>query len=136
MAKKWYEKGGKIPEAVGRRADLYKEVEELYREMKAEVDEVYARLGEIRESIISDLSKSDDTGAAGLRYRVQVKTDTKPKVNDWDAVYEFIRKKKRFDLLQKRLSERAVMDILEQEGSMAGIERIHLPKLSITKIAS
>jgi hypothetical protein len=135
MGKKWYEPGGEIPESIGRRADLFKEVEELYRDMKAEVDEVYARMSEIRESIIADLSKSDDTGAAGLKYRVQVKTDTKPKVNDWDKVYEYIASKKRFDLLQKRLSDRAVMDIIEQEGKLAGVEKIHLPKLSITKIA-
>jgi len=130
----WFEKGAPIPESIGRRADLIKEVEELYREMKAETDAVYALMSELRESIINDLSKSDDTGAAGLKYRVQVKTETKPKPADWDALYEYILKHERFDLLQRRLSDRAVMDLMEEEGKVPGVERIHLPKLSITKI--
>lgn len=130
----WWEKGADIPESIGRRADLYKEVEELYRAMRAEVDAVYDRMSEIRDSIINDLEKSDDTGAAGLKYRVQVKTDAKPKPADWDRLYEYIVENNRFDLLQRRLSDRAVMDLMENEGKVPGVERIHVPKLSITKV--
>lgn len=132
----WYEKGASLPESPGRCADLYKEVEELYREMKAETDAVYARMSEIREHLIQTLSKSDDTGAAGLKYRVQVKTDEKPKPADWDKIYAYIAENDRFDLLQRRLSDRAVMDLMEGEGKVPGVERIHVPKLSITKINS
>lgn len=129
----WYEKGAPIPESYGRCADLYKEVEELHREMKAEVDAVYARMSELREHMINGLSKSDDTGAVGLKYRVQVKTDTKPKPNDWDAIYEYITENNRFDFLQRRLSDRAVMDVIEAGEKVPGVEKIHIPKLSITK---
>lgn len=130
----WYEKGAPLPDSPGRCADLYKEVEGLYRDMKSETDAVGDRMSEIKEHLIQTLSKSDDTGAAGLKYRVQVKTDAKPKPADWDAIYKYIAEHERFDLLQRRLSDRAVMDILDQEGKMPGIERIHVPKLSITKI--
>jgi len=130
----WFEKGAELPDSMGRAADLYKEVEELYREMKSETDAVYARMSEIREYIIANLEKSDDTGAAGLKYRVQVKTDAKPKPVDWDKLYAYIMENERFDLLQRRLSDRAVMDLMEGEGNVPGVERIHVPKLSITKV--
>ncbi len=130
---KWYEKGAELPKSVGACADLFKEVESLYRDMKSETDDVYERLGEIREHIIANLSKSDDTGASGLKYRAQVKSEAKPKAADWDKIYAYITKHKRFDLLQRRLSEKAVMELYEAEG-MPGIERIHVKKVSITKI--
>lgn len=130
----WYEKGAPLPDSPGRCADLFKEVEALYRDMKSETDAVGDRMGEIKEHLIQTLSKSDDTGAAGLKYRVQVKSDAKPSAKDWDLIYKYIAEKDRFDLLQRRLSDRAVMDILDQEGKMPGVERVHVPKLSITKI--
>lgn len=130
----WYEKGAPLPDSPGRCADLFKEVEALYRDMKSETDAVGDRMSEIKEHLIQTLSKSDDTGAAGLKYRVQVKSDAKPSAKDWDLIYKYIAEKDRFDLLQRRLSDRAVMDILDQEGKMPGVERVHVPKLSITKI--
>jgi fructosamine-3-kinase len=129
-----FDKGGPLPKSMGRCADLYKEVEELYREMNAETEEVKARLSEIREHLIANLSKSDDTGAAGLRYRAQIKTDKKPTVRDWDKFYAYIYAKKRFDLLQRRISDKAALDILDEEGKLPGVERINVPKVSITKI--
>lgn len=129
-----YEPGGPIPSSPGRVADLYKEVEDLAREMQRETDVVKQRASELKEHLIQTLSKSDDTGAAGLRYRAQIKTVTKPKPTDWDAIYKFIVDNDRFDFLQKRLSDRAVMDMIEAGEKVPGVERIHIPTVSITKI--
>ena len=129
-----FQKGAPIPTSIGRCADLFKEVEELAREMQKEVDAVKARVSELREHMIENLSKSDDTGAAGLKYRVQIKTDTKPKPTSWEEIWTFIYENDRFDLLQKRLSDKAVMDMFEAGEPVPGVERIHIPKLSITKI--
>lgn len=131
---KWHEKGAPLPETPGRCADLYKEVEELYRDMKADTDAVGARLSEIREHIIQTVSASDDTGASGLKYRALVKRETKPKPDDWDKIHRYIAKHNRFDLLQRRLSERAVMDMIEAGEDVPGVSKIHIKKLSITKI--
>jgi hypothetical protein len=102
--------------------------------LEKEVERVKARVTELREYIIANLSKSDDTGAAGLRYRAQIVMKDVPRAMDWPKVHAFIQDTGRFDLLQKRLGEKAVMDMVEQGEQIPGVEIVHLPDVSITKI--
>jgi hypothetical protein len=97
------EVGGPIPASIGRTADLYSDVRALRLTMEKEVEKVKARESELREYIIANLSKSDDTGAAGLRYRAQIVIKDVPRAMDWPKVHAFIQETGRFDLLQKRL---------------------------------
>lgn len=136
--------GGPLPTSMGRCADLYHDVREMRLAMEKEVAEIAARENEIKSHIIDNLSKGSDTGAAGLRYRAQVVTKRTPRIasasdgypqGGWGALTSWIRKHNRFDLLQKRLSDKAVMDWQEQEGrNLPGIETVNVPSLSVTKI--
>ena len=126
--------GGVMPRSMGRCADLYSDVRSLRLAMEKEVEAIKAREHEIREHIIANLSKSDDTGAAGLRYRAQIVVKDVPRAVDWPAVHKYIQKSGRFDLLQKRLGEKAVMDMAEQGEAIPGIEVVKVPDVSITKI--
>jgi hypothetical protein len=128
------EKGGPIPRSIGRTADLYSDVRALRLSMEKEVEKIKARETELREYIIANLSKSDDTGAAGLKYRAQIVMKDVPRAMDWPQVHAFIQKTGRFDLLQKRLGEKAVMDMVEQGEQIPGVEVVHVPDVSITKI--
>jgi hypothetical protein len=128
------EVGGPIPRSIGRTADLYNDVRQLRLAMEKEAEKVKARETELREYIIANLSKSDDTGAAGLRYRAQIVSKDVPRAMDWAKVHAFIRDNDRFDLLQKRLGEKAVMDMWEQGEAIPGVEVVKVPDVSITKI--
>lgn len=126
--------GAPLPESVGRCADLYAQVRELRLAMDKEVAAIKARESEIREHIINSLSKSDDTGAAGLRYRAQIVMKALPKLSDWDAFTAYVQQSGRFDLVQKRLSDKAVTDMWAENEQVPGVERIRVPEVSITKI--
>lgn len=133
------EKGAPLPDSIGRCADLYSEIRELRLAMDKEVERVKARETEIREHIINSLSKSDDTGAAGLRYRAQIVQKKSVRVSEeaggWGALWSWIRKNDRFDVLQKRLNDTAAKDFLEAEGrSLPGTEVVNVVDVSITKI--
>lgn len=127
-------RGDPIPKSVGRCADEYAEVRELRLAMQKEVDTVQKRESELREFIIENLSSGDDTGAAGLKYRAQIKIDIKPTVKDWDKVFDFIVENDRFDLLQKRVSDKAIKEIWGENETVPGIEKINVKTVSITKI--
>jgi hypothetical protein len=129
-----YVKGNPLPKSIGRCADMYAEVRELRLAMQKVVDEVQEREREIREHIIANLSKSEDTGAAGKRYRAQIVKKVVPQVADWPALWAHILKTKRFDLLQKRVAERAVKDVWEEGSSVPGVEKFNAIEVSITKI--
>jgi hypothetical protein len=130
------EVGGPIPRSIGRTADLYNDVRQLRLAMEKEAEKVKARETELREYMIANLSKSDDTGAAGLRYRAQIVSKDVPRAADWAKVHAYIRKNDRFDLLQKRLGEKAVMDMWEQGEAIPGVEVVKVPDVSITKIGA
>lgn len=132
--KQEYQTGAPLPASIGLCADLYAEVRELRLAMQKHVDDVKARESEIREHIIDNLSKSDDTGAAGKRYRAQVVTKLKPALKDWEMFTKYVQTQNRFDLLQKRMNERAVLDMLEEGESVPGVERFNAVDVSITKI--
>jgi uncharacterized radical SAM superfamily Fe-S cluster-containing enzyme len=135
MGKNRFTVGAELPDSIGRCADLLHEVKQLRLDMDKEVAAVRAREREIEEHIISNLDKGEDTGASGLTHRVQVKSKTKPKPADWAALHEYIQEHGRFDLLQKRLAEKAVMDMLDEGEDVPGVERIHIPTISLTKIS-
>lgn len=128
------ELGGPIPRSIGRTADLYSDIRALRLTMEKDVEKVKAREHELREHIISNLSKSDDTGASGLRYRAQIVSKDVPRAADWTKIHAYIQKTGRFDLLQKRLGEKAVMDMAEDGKQIPGVEIIKVPEVSITKI--
>jgi hypothetical protein len=134
VGKSRFKPGAELPDSIGRCADLLHEVKQLRLDMDKEVDVVRQREREIEEHIIQNLTAGEDTGAAGLLYRVQVKKKTKPKPTDWQALHKYIQKHGRFDLLQKRLADKAVMDMLAEGEEVPGVKRIHIPQISLTKI--
>ena len=128
-------KGAAIPAGVGAMADLYAEVRDKRLAMEKEAESVKARETEIHNVILSALSESTDTGAAGSRYRVQLVTKTRQHVKDWPTLFGFIRQYDLFDLLQKRLSDKAAAEFVEtHKQPLPGVENVQVPTLSFNKI--
>lgn len=124
------------PASLGACVDLYHEVKELRLQMEKQLaGGVKALENALKEHLIANLSKSDDTGIAGRRYRAQVVTARKVKVADWGILHSWIRKNDRFDMLQKRLVDTAASDWIDQEKRiLPGCEIINIPDLSVRKI--
>lgn len=126
--------GDPVPKTLGRCADEYHEVRELRLAMQKEVDAVKARESEIYNHLVDNLSASDDTGAAGLKYRAQIATSEEPTVQDWEELYDYIHENDRFDLLSKSLAKKAVKEMQERDENVPGVGKITVKKVSITKI--
>lgn len=126
------------PASLGACVDLYHEVRALRIAMEKQLKGgVQALENALKEHLIANLSKSDDTGIAGRKYRAQVVMSRKIKVNpdEWGLLYSWIRKNDRFDMLQKRLSDTAASDWVDQNKRMLpGCEAINIPDLSVRKI--
>lgn len=131
-----YDVGDPIPEQLGIVADHYKEVQALRLEMKKQTDEVQARETELKNHLIDNLavSKNDDTGASGLKYRAQITTSEKATVSDWEKTYDYISEHDRFDLMGKSLNQKAVDGIWEKGKNIPGVDKIVVKKVSVTKI--
>lgn len=129
--------GGPLPVSMGRCADLYHDVREMRLAMEKEVAEIKARENEIQEHLIGNLTKGDDTGAAGLRYRAQIVNKRKFRLlsDGWGGFTSWMNKHGRFDMIQHRLAEKAVGDFFDEESRLPpGLETLQVPTVSVTKI--
>lgn len=134
-----------IPVSIGRCADLYHDVRELRLAMAKEVEAVEAFERRVKTHMLDNLSRSDDSGASGLRYRAQRVEKDVPRVvaivegeedvgAGWDALHGYIAETGRFDLLQKRLGEKAVKDMWEAGETIPGVAKFKTVDISVTKI--
>lgn len=126
--------GSPMPRSIGLCADFYNDVRALRLMMEKEVATIQARESEIKNHIIDNLSKSDDTGASGKRFRAQIVMKTVPQLADWAAFTGYVMEHDRFDLIQKRLGEKAVADMWESGEEIPGVAKFNTPTVSITKI--
>lgn len=126
--------GTAMPRSIGFCADEYHEVRAFRLAMQKEVDAVKARETELQEYIIENLSKSDDTGAAGKYYRAQIIPSVVPVAEDWEDIYDYIVENDRFDLLNRSLNQKATKELWEAGVKIPGIGRFNSKKVSITKL--
>jgi len=130
-----FEKGTPLPKSLGACVDRYREVRELRLAMQKEVDAVAAHERELKDHLINTISASEDTtGVAGKKFRAQIVTKVSPKADDWKVFYEYVKETGRFDLMQKRLSDKAIKDMWEEGETVPGIGEFKSKDVSVTKI--
>lgn len=123
-----------IPKTLGACADaLYTTRQERLVEQKdIKLYEEFEK--RLKEHIITELPKSDSTGVSGKVANAKVISDVIPTAEDWDKLYAYIKKNNRFDLLQRRLNEQAVMEMWEEGKEIPGVGRFNVLKISVTKV--
>lgn len=134
MSVNYLEVGAPCPASLGACADLLHDVRDLRLEMQRQTDAIEAREKEVKSWII-DHSTEHDTTFGGRRFVASVYKETEPSIQDWGAFCSWVRKNDRFDLLQKRLSTKAVEETQAVEARLLpGLTQIHVMKISLTKI--
>lgn len=109
--------------ARAKRLALDKEVEEMKKVETA-----------LREHIKHNFAEEDLDGARGKIATATLTTLYQPTATDWAVVFEYIRKNRAFDLLQKRLSATACRARWDNNKNIPGVEKIPVTDLSVTKI--
>jgi hypothetical protein len=127
-------KGGEIPESLGSMADEYSDVRNERLRIEKVAAGVKARESELYNVIMSVLDESADTGASGKNYRVQRIEKERQNVKDWPALWSYIQQNGAFELLQKRLNDKAVRELAEGGEVLPGIEAEMVATLSFTKV--
>lgn len=123
----------KIPETLGACADRLFDIKSKRLALEKEAEEWQKQETELTEHIIRVLPKSD-TGAMGKHHKVQVITKVKPRVTDWAAFFEYVRKHKAYELVQRRVSEGAVQERWDAKKTVPGVDTFTIVSLSLTKV--
>lgn len=128
------EKSFKFPKTLGGCADRLFELKAKQALAQRVVDELDSERKALTEHVINTLPKSEATGVAGKVARVKVVTKEIPQVRDWPAFYAYARKINRLDLMQRRLNEAGVKELLEAKKKVAGVEIFTAVSISLTKV--
>lgn len=126
----------KLPKSMGACADLLHDV----RTQRLAADKAAATLKaeeeRIKSHIIDNLDKNS-TGAAGKHHRVQVVIKPKYRIlpEKWPEFFAWVSKNKAYDVLQKRISEDALVERLASMRSKPpGVDKFNAVTVSLTKV--
>lgn len=113
---------------------------EQYLELKVrrlaaskEVQKMEEQESELKQAIITALREGKPELLGSSASRVSLSTKYKPVAEDWAKIYQFIGKHNAFELLQRRLTESAVMERLNDGQTIPGINKFPVFDISITK---
>jgi len=124
----------KVPKTIGGCADRLYDIKSQMSALNKQLEALDTERKKIQEHVINELPKSNATGVSGKQANVRVVTKEVPQVQDWEAFYGYIRKTKRTDLMQRRLSEASVSEILDAGKPVPGVHLFKAVSISLTKV--
>ena len=124
----------KLPKTLAAAADALYQVRAKRLEAAKGVEELQAEETALKNYLIENLPKSDASGVAGKLCRVSIVTKVKPRVEDWDAFYKYVGRTKSYDLLQRRLAEKAVEERWDAKKQVPGVGTFNVVDVSIGKV--
>lgn len=124
-----------LPQSLGECVDYLRDLRDLRIAIEKEAALIAEKESATKRHILAALSEqAGTTGVAGKRYRAQRTERRVASVKDWTALYGWIRDTGRFDVLQKRLLNSAVIDMWEADEDVPGCEPAIVVDLSVTKV--
>lgn len=127
--------GGKLPtKKLGSLADQLHAIREVRLAVAKVADQLKAEETRLTEHIINTLDTEAEGGVVGKRYKAIVRRESIPIVEDWEAVYGYIKDNDAFDLLNKQVNRAAVRERWENEEAVPGLGSFQAKKLSLTKV--
>lgn len=127
-------KAYKFPKSMGLCADRLYELRKRRLEEQKKVEALEAEENALKAHIIDHLPKSQMTGASGKVANVKIVTKVIPQIADLELFYGYVRRSKRTDLLQKRLNDGAIKEMLDDGKKIPGITTFDAKTVSLTKI--
>jgi hypothetical protein len=103
------------------------------RVVNAKVDSYKEDESKIEDHIINSFKKSEIEGAKGRVATAGIKNNPVAKVNDWDKFFAWMAKTKSWDMMQRRVNNKAYVERLEAKQVVPGTETFVKVSLSLTK---
>lgn len=114
--------------------EIYTIREERY-DLQRSVKTLKSREDKLEEEVIKELLASKSTtGVAGKVALASLVKKEKLTVEDWDAFYKYVDKNKAWELLQRRLSDEAARERMNDGKIIPGVQKMQIYDLSVTKV--
>ena len=124
----------KIPKTKGALVDRLYEVKQQRLALQRQVAAIQEEETALAEAVINTLPSSDLTGIVGKVGKATVVVGETYQVENWDALYKYVVKNKAFELLQRKLSTKAIEERIESGNKIPGVKKFKYKKVSISKV--
>ena len=121
-------------QAMGELADEWWTLRASRLAIEKEVARIREQESRAKSALLQSLTENKVTSVGGQKVRVTHVVKDKPSVNDWEEVYSYIRETGSFDILQRRIGERAVKDRWDDGVKIPGIESYPIDEISYSKM--
>ena len=122
-----------FPDNLGDSIDKYYQLRAQRLNLEKEVKERKRTERAYMEHIITSLKAANMANGGGGVANASIKEVEMPTPKDWQAIWNFVKANDAWDILQKRLSGKAVQERWDQEIMIPGIETFTKVSLSLTK---
>lgn len=95
---------------------------EKKRQLQEQIKEIETVIAEYEKQLMERMTAEGTDKAQGSKAGVSISTNTVANVEDWDAFWAFVIKKKYTHLLQRRVSDPAYRELLEAGQNVPGVE--------------
>lgn len=124
----------KFPAKLGACVDMAYTLRAERLEIEKQAEEVKAKESALKDHIIATFSKADIDGAKGKVASASITRSVKGNVKDWPSVWGYIVDHDAYDLMERRLNNKAYRDRLAGGETIPGTEPFDVVSLSLTKI--
>jgi hypothetical protein len=124
----------KVPTSAAACADLLYTTRQDRLALQKKVDEMAANEASLKEALINALPKGDATGVAGKIARVTIITKETPQAEDWTLIQAYVKRHNAFDLLQRRLNSKAVLERWADKKTIPGVAMFRAVEVSCVKV--
>jgi hypothetical protein len=116
---------------IGSRIDSLNELREQKRALEEQIKVIEGSYHELEEALMEDLKTQGMDKATGKKATVSISSITVGNLVDDKAFFAYVKKTGYFHLMQRRLSDPAIRELLESKGSIPGVEPFVKKRLNL-----
>lgn len=116
---------------VGSQIDSMFKLREKKRALEAQVSEIEKQLADAETVLLEQLDKDGTTKVSGKLATISVTESIVPQVQDWDALYAYLQRKKAWYLLERRPSVTGFRELFQAGSKIPGVTPFTKRKLNL-----
>lgn len=107
--------------SIGGKIDALFALREKKRAHEESIKELEKNMGTLQAELITQLQAEGITSSRGKKASISISENVVPQVEDWEAFYKYIGRKKYFHLLERRPSTSGCRELFEKNGRIPGV---------------
>jgi len=123
----------KTPKTIGACVDLYYNLRAKRLELQSAVEDIKKDEAVLRDHIIDNLSAQDAESVGGKIAKATIKKSVHASAKDWTKIWAYLRRTKNYQIIGKRLNDKACRELWEDKKVIPGVERFDKKSVSLTK---